>query len=132
MSSINKHVIPVINVALKRAVGIRLKTRFSLDARVHIGYLTPEIEKNDVSSAKTFSPVEFEYKVWNYLIDNSMSSAYPFFPLTVFSFYRLRMQRSILRIYEIGSVIDESMTKHGESSQSTICAPFVSMHNSIW
>ena len=70
MSSINKHVIPVINVALKRAVGIRLKTRFSLDARVHIGYLTPEIEKNDVSSAKTFSPVEFEYKVWNYTIDN--------------------------------------------------------------
>ena len=63
MSSINKHVIPVINVALKRAVGIRLKTRFSLDARVHIGYLTPEIEKNDVSSAKTFSPVEFDYLI---------------------------------------------------------------------
>ena len=82
MNFANKHVFLVTNVALKRAVGVRLKSRLSLDARVHDGDLTPEVEKSDISSAKTFSPVEFEYKVWNYLIDNSMSSAYPFFPLT--------------------------------------------------
>jgi hypothetical protein len=78
MNFANKHVFLVTNVALKRAVGVRLKSRLSLDARVHDGDLTPEVEKSDISSAKTFSPIEFDYKIGKNIIDNPMSSAYTF------------------------------------------------------